>query len=206
MDSDDTLAPALTDCLARLAAGDASARDRIIEICSGRLRALAHRMLARFPNVRRWDDTDDVFQNAALRLHRSLGQLTLTDPRSVMALAATHVRRELLDLARRHAGPLSYAANHGTNVLPAGPGEPDRHHVDGVADDRDGALDRWTELHAAIDRLPADDREVFHLVWYMGCDQRTIATLLDCSPRTVKSRWRAGREAVKAALGGSTPE
>ncbi|MFM8290319.1 MAG: RNA polymerase sigma factor [Planctomycetia bacterium] len=206
MDSDDMLAPALAACLERLAAGDASARDRIIEICSERLRGLAHRMLARFPNVRRWDDTDDVFQNAALRLHRSLGQLTLSDPRSVMALAATHVRRELLDLARRHAGPLSYAANHGTNAGPGAPDEPGRHHVDGLADDRDRALDRWTELHAAIDRLPAPDREVFHLVWYMGCDQHTIARLLDCSPRTVKSRWRAGREAVKAALGGQVPE
>ena len=68
MDTDD----ALDACLARLAAGDVAARDRIIELCGERLRLLAHRMLRRYPTVRRYDDTDDVFQNAAMRLHRAL--------------------------------------------------------------------------------------------------------------------------------------
>ena len=58
--------------LDRLASGDLEARDRIIEITSGRLRILASRMLSRFPSVRRWEDTDDVFQNAVMRLHRPL--------------------------------------------------------------------------------------------------------------------------------------
>ena len=40
MESDDTLAVAIADSLARLAAGDLSARDRIIELCSDRLRVL----------------------------------------------------------------------------------------------------------------------------------------------------------------------
>jgi DNA-directed RNA polymerase specialized sigma24 family protein len=91
----------LTACLERLAAGDLLARDTIIELCAERLRVLAHRMLSRFPNVRRWDDTDDVFQNAAMRLHRALGQMSIESPRSVMALAATQIQRELIDLARR---------------------------------------------------------------------------------------------------------
>jgi RNA polymerase sigma factor (sigma-70 family) len=205
MDADDSLSPALAECLARLAAGDAAARDRIIELVAGRLRTLAHRMLARFPNVRRWDDTDDVFQNAALRLHRSLGQMRLTDPRSVMAVAATELQRELLDLARKHAGPMSYAANHGTNVMPtAGTGPVAMRHVDGLASS-DEPLDRWTAFHEAIESLDAEQREVFRLVWYLGCDQQTIATALGCSTRTVKSRWREAREAVQGRLDGASP-
>ncbi|MEI7780685.1 MAG: sigma-70 family RNA polymerase sigma factor [Planctomycetota bacterium] len=206
MESDDTLASALADSLARLAAGELSARDRIIELCSERLRLLAHRMLARFPNVRRWDDTDDVFQNAAMRLHRALGQLQFESPRSIMALAATQLNRELIDLARRHAGPASYAANHGTNVVsrPSGAEPMAVRHIDGVAAP-ETPLDRWNEFHEAVQQLPEDSREVFHLVWYLGADQKTIAGLLDCSERTVKSRWREAREAVKTALDGQRP-
>ena len=46
---------------------------------------------------------------------------------------------------------------------------------------------------------------MFHLVWYLGADQKTIARLLDCYERTVKTRWRAAREAVRTALGGKPP-
>lgn len=200
MEPDDTGEQELAACLARLAAGDLAARDRIIELCAGRLRSLAHRMLRRFPNVRRWDDTDDVFQNAALRLHRALGQLDSAAPRSVMALAATQLHRELIDLARKHAGPASYAANHGTNVVRHGQDRDDApRHVDRAADAAE-PLDRWEEFHAAVQRLPDESREVFHLVWYLGADQKTIAGLVGCSERTVKTRWRKAREAIRTAL------
>ncbi len=43
-------------------------------------------------------------------------------------------------------------------------------------------------------------------MWFLGADQKTIATLLGCSERTVKTRWREARETVKAALGGQSPE
>ena len=207
MHTEHTPPPDFGDCLSRLAAGDLSARDRIIELCSDRLRTLAHRMLAKFPNVRRWDDTDDVFQTAALRLHRALGQLPVESPRSVMALAATQIRRELIDLARKHAGPESYAANHGTNVMPrpgAGTGHGGR-YVD-QASDPETSLDRWTLFHETIEHLPDEQREMFQLVWFLGADQKTIAQLLDCSERTVKTRWREVRDAVKLSMDGQPPE
>ena len=205
MNTDDTISAALAECLQRLERGELSARDRIIELCSSRLHALAHRMLGRYPGVRRWEDTDDVFQNAAMRLHRALGAMQFDSPRSIMALAATQLQRELIDLARRHAGPSSYAANHGTNVMPqAAANGPDQYIDHSPASDTN--LDRWTLFHEAIGNLPEDQREVFHLVWYLGADQKTIATLLDCSERTVKYRWRSAREAVRAALDGQSPQ
>ena len=205
MNTDDTISAALAECLQRLERGDLTVRDRIIELCSSRLHALAHRMLGRFPRVRRWEDTDDVFQNAAMRLHRALGGMQLDSPRSIMALAATQLHRELIDLARRHAGPSSYAANHGTNVMPQAATDdgPEQYIDNRPASDTN--LDRWTLFHEAIGNLPEDEREVFHLVWYLGADQKTIASLLDCSERTVKSRWRSAREAVRDALDGKPP-
>lgn len=195
---------ALDDCLGRLAAGDLSARDRIVELCAVRLRAIAHRMLGGFPTVRSEADTDDVFQNAALRLHRALGDLAAAGeaPRSIIGLAATQVHRELLDLARRCRGPESRVANRGTNALP---GQTGRLFVDAAA----GApepLERWEEFHRAIADLPADEREVVHLAWYLGADQATIASMLGCSTRTVKSRWRSARDRIAAALDGRPPD
>lgn len=205
LEPDATAAPEIAACLDQLRAGDLGVRDRIIEVCSGRLRLLAHRMLSRFPGVRRWDDTDDVFQNSALRLHRALGETLPETPRALMALAATQLHRELIDLARRHSGPMSFAANHATNPPQARAGsEPASTPPAAVeaAAAPDEGLDRWTQFHDAIAALPAELREVFHLVWYIGADQRSIARLLDCSERTVKSRWREAREAVRAALDG----
>lgn len=204
MQPDDTTATGIESCLRRLAVGDLTARDTIIELCSRRLRLLASRMLERFPNVRRWEDTDDVFQNSAMRLHRALGKMTAETPRSVMALAATQIHRELIDLARRHAGPESFAANHATGVHPDD--EPPEEQPLEPTIDSGEPLDRWTLFHEAIGNLPGEHREVFQLVWYLGAEQKTIARLLDCSERTVKSRWREAREAVRAALDGRSPE
>jgi RNA polymerase sigma factor (sigma-70 family) len=206
MNTDDAISAALAECLQRLERGELSARDRIIELCSDRLHALAHRMLGRFPGVRRWEDTDDVFQNAAMRLHRALGAMQFDSPRSIMALAATQLHRELIDLARRHAGPASYAANHGTNVMPQTAADDGPEQYIDQRPSGDTNLDRWTLFHEAIGNLPEDQREVFHLVWYLGADQKTIASLLDCSERTVKYRWRSAREAVREALDGKPPQ
>jgi RNA polymerase sigma-70 factor (ECF subfamily) len=206
MDTDDTISTALAECLQRLGRGDLSSRDRIIELCSDRLRDLAHRMLGRYPGVRRWEDTDDVFQNAAMRLHRALGDMQRETPRSIMALAATQLHRELIDLARRHAGPSSYAANHGTNVMPLAAADDGPNQYIDHSPSNDTNLDRWTLFHEAIGHLPEEEREVFHLVWYLGADQKTIATLLNCSERTVKYRWRSAREAVRAELEGKPPQ
>jgi len=195
---------ALDECLGRLAAGDLTARDRIVELCAVRLRAIAHRMLGGFPVVRSEVDTDDVFQNAALRLHRALGDLATTGetPRSILGLAATQVRRELLDLARRCRGPESAPGNRGTNAAPGRMGRL-------VVEDAAGAtepLERWEAFHHAIAELPADEREVVHLAWYLGADQRTIASMIGCSTRTVKSRWRSARGRIAAALDGQPPD
>src|SRR5262245_54659707 len=95
----------LQNCLERLRAGDASARDELVRAAHSRLEHLARRMLRKFANVRRWADTGDVFQGAVLRLLRSLEAVPVADTREFLNLAAAHVRRELLDLARHFGGP-----------------------------------------------------------------------------------------------------
>lgn len=191
----------LEGCLSRLAAGNAAARDELIAFACERMRSIAHRMLGRFPAVRRWDQTDDVVQNAALRLYRTLGQLNPRDARGFMGLMAVHIRRELLDLARKYAGPESYAANHETNVQRADGQE--KHKIDSAVDHAESmeALERWSRLHLVVADMPTEEQEVFQMCWYLGLKQEEIAKLLDCSVRTVKRRW----EAAKARLVAEVP-
>ena len=193
----------LARCLKRLAAGDASARDEILEVCNERIRELSSRLLGKFAKVRRWDNTDDVAQNAAMRLYRALGATVPESPRGLMGLMATQIERELIDLARKHAGPMSYAANHGTNVRTGTEGGV--FLVDECEDGNDSheeelPLERWEAFHAAVEKLPEEHREVFKLVWYLGADRETAAKTLGMSVRTVGRRWQEAREVVARAL------
>ncbi|MFM8702486.1 MAG: RNA polymerase sigma factor [Planctomycetia bacterium] len=196
----------LEACIARLAAGDQTARDDLIGFACERMQGMARRMLKRFPNVRRWDETGDVVQNAAIRLYRTLGAITPRDARGFLGLAAVHIRRELLDLARKHAGPESYAANHDTNYQRHDGQEWAR--VDEAADEQAESLDqlaRWARLHESAERLPEEEKELFHLVWYLGTKQDEAARMLDCSIRTVKRRWESVKRLLAESLEGERP-
>lgn len=202
---DDGTIVRLQACIERLAAGELQAREDLIAFSCDRMQAMARRMLRRFPNVRRWDETGDIVQNASIRLYRALGNMTPRDAKGFLGLAAVQIRRELLDLARRHAGPESYARNHETNALRLDDGH--RARVDDALDHADSLdqITRWTRLHEAADRLPEEEKELFHLVWYLGAKQEEAARLLDCSLRTIKRRWENTKRLLGTALGGEPP-
>jgi len=204
-DGETKFSESVADCLARLRSGDPRAREAVVELCQTRLRVLVHRMLRRFPNVRRWDETDDICQDAATDLWRALDSLSLSEPVEVLRIAHTIVKRKLIDRARKYAGPLSDAANHATHD-----GTSDgrrRTFVEQVADDRsNGSLDRWSAFQEAIEALPPEEREVFHLVWFLQAKQSQIAELLGVSPSTVKRLWQRARATVRQATGGEPPE
>jgi RNA polymerase sigma factor (sigma-70 family) len=206
MKADTVFDARVADCLAKLAAGEDSARAVLLEMCDARLHELAHRLLGKFAKVRRWDDTGDVAQNAAMRLYRALGETVPDSPRGLMGLMATQIQRELIDLARKYSGPMSYAANHETNVRRLDTG--DACIVDEAADrgdaDEEVPLDRWEAFHAAVEALPEEHREVFKLVWYLGLDQQAAADTLGMSLTTAGRRWREAREMIRARIDADT--
>jgi RNA polymerase sigma-70 factor (ECF subfamily) len=202
MNREDPLSSMLETCLAQLRSGDESARGKILELCDIRLRALSHRLLGKFAKVRRWDDTDDVAQNAAVRLYRALADTVPDSPRGLMGLMATQIQRELLDLARKHSGPMSYAANHGTNVRRDSQGDVVLVERAREPDDADEEIpiERWEQFHAAVERLPAEQREVFKLIWYLGLDQKGAADALGLSVRTLARRWAEAWQMVRSGI------
>ena len=62
-------------CIDRLRSGDATARDELLAHAVDRLTRLTRKMLRDFPGVHRWEETDDVLQNAVLRLCRALEEV-----------------------------------------------------------------------------------------------------------------------------------
>jgi RNA polymerase sigma-70 factor (ECF subfamily) len=167
-------------------AGDATALDALLRHCADRLTILTRRMMADFRRVRHWAETDDVLQNALLRLLNALGSVKPQTSRDFLALASLQIRRELIDLARHFYGPEGVGANQDSQARPnPGPHEP--------ADVRDGptSLAQWTELHATIEALPADERELMGLIFYQGFTQTEAAELLNVSVRTLQRRWHA---------------
>jgi RNA polymerase sigma-70 factor (ECF subfamily) len=143
-------------------------------------------MLGNFPCVGAREQTDDVLQNALIRLTRSLRQETPASVRDFFGLAATHIRRELLDLARSHARrPTAYLANDPTDTISNSAIE----------------LDRWTALHEAVERLPPELRQVFSCTFYHGWTQGQIAELLGISDRQVRRHWVEACLRLKEAVG-----
>lgn len=190
----------------RLQAGDDAARGELLNVASERLRRLAHKMLKSFPRVRRWDETDDVMQNAILRLHRTLQEVTPRTTADFFRLGALNIRRELLDLAKHYYGPEGAGAHHATHA--DDPGRSGRPQAIDPADltREPERLALWTEFHRQADALPEEEREVFDLLWYQALSQAEAAQLLSVSERTIKRRWQSARLRLHEALHGELPE
>jgi RNA polymerase sigma factor (sigma-70 family) len=192
--------------LDRLRAGDDSARDELLAATCERLTRLSRKMLQDYPGVRRWEQTDDVLQNAVLRLCRALKDVRPASAREYFRLAALQIRRELIDLARHYYGPQGPGAWHSSqpaerpsgSTLPPGP------------EVRDSTLDpvrlaAWGEFHQQVAALPDPEREVFELLWYQELTQPEAARVLGMPERTLQRHWRAARLKLHQALQGVWP-
>lgn len=178
------------------ATGEAAARAALLDHACERLAKLTWKMLNGYPSLRRWEQTDDVLQNAMLRLHRAMENVEVESVRHFFNLAAVQIRRELLDLAKHHFGPHGGGANHHTDGQPADDegGSIYRH-----AQQPDNVL-HWTEFHDQVERLPHEEKEVVNLLWYEGLTQQEAAMVLGISLRTVKRRWHSARLKLFEAL------
>jgi RNA polymerase sigma-70 factor (ECF subfamily) len=192
--------------LDELRAGNEAARAEVVNRSCERLRALAHRMLANYPRLRRWEQTDDVLQNAMIRLHHSLAEVQPESVAQYLGFAAAQVRRTLLDLVRHHFGPEGAAAHHHTDGMgAAGDSACERRRSDEASVEPED-MEGWTRFHQAVEALDDEQREVFNLLWYEDLSQPEAASVLGVSQRTIGRRWLAARCAIFAALDGQSPE
>lgn len=180
--------------------GDREARGRLLDHACERLLKLTRAMFAGYPSLRRWEQTDDVFINSMMRLHRALEAVQPESVRHFFNLAGTQIRRELLDLKRHYYGQEGIGANHHTDHQPADDPEGSLHRRASEPED----LSMWSLFHEKVEGLPDDLRETFNLIYYQGLSQEESAEALGVSLSTVKRRWQQARIRLHDELGESS--
>ncbi len=170
------------------------ARQELLEISMRRLRLLARRILTDIPAVRHFEETDDLLQNSVVRLWKYLSEHQPGTPVDYFRLAACMIRRELIDLSRRHFGhPVN--RHESTNSMSeedsVSPLRPAMGAVDDTLDPE--KLSQWTEFHEYVERLSEDDRSLFDLLWYQGLTMAETSELLAVPLRTLGRRWKLVR-------------
>ena len=178
----------------RIGEGDDKACAEVINFMAERLAALTRRMFRDYSRLSRWEQSDDICQNAALRLWNAL---RATRPKSTLEfhrLAALQIRRELIDQVRHYFGPEGMGARHEST---GGQGDSSSSWL-GCLDVSQNTWDpaslaRWAEFHERVALLPEEERTCFDLIWYQGLTQPEAADVLGISERTMKRRWLAAR-------------
>lgn len=185
---------AVKRCIQRLNAGEAEARGELLQVAFERLQRITKKMMHGYERVGRWEQTDDVVQNASLRLYRSLEQAQIVDARHFYRLAALQIRRELVDLCRHYHGQHGLGANHQTQLRVSTDGTaPSPYHEVGQSSDDPQSLQQWGEFHETVEQLPDNEREVFEMLWYHELSQEEVAQMVGLSVRQVKRIWRAAK-------------
>jgi RNA polymerase sigma-70 factor (ECF subfamily) len=194
-------------CIERLRRGEMEVRGELLNFAFNRLQHMAQKMKRDFDRVRRWEQTDDVVQNASLRLYEALEAVEISDARHFFRLAALQIRRELIDLCRHYYGPQGQGANHHTQAYHP---PSDRSAAGEVFDCAESTaqphkLQEWGEFHRHVQLLPETEREVVDLLWYHELSQDEAARVLGISTRHVKRLWRSARLLLHSRMQGEAP-
>jgi RNA polymerase sigma factor (sigma-70 family) len=166
-----------------------SPNNSLLNNSTSSLLRLTRHMFHGYPGLMRWEQTDDIFQNAMIRLHRAMADLKIQSEKHFFNLAAVQIRRELLDLVKKYKAECSFAVHHHTDSLnPNLVGGKVAQQTTPECD-----LEKWTEFHQMVENMPAEEKDVVDLLWYQGLDQDQAAKILGISIRTLRRRWQAAR-------------
>ena len=145
----------------RLKTGDQSAFNEVVQLFGEKFKAQVRRMLSKYPGVRRWEETDDVYQTLLIKLHRSLSEVNVSSPAEIFAIASTQIRRTLIDLARHYFGKRGVGRNHFSDDQNLQPdGNPQINQKESPSSEPE-SIEQWSEFHSAVESLETDQKEVF---------------------------------------------
>jgi RNA polymerase sigma factor (TIGR02999 family) len=172
----------VTELLALAAAGDRGALDRAFPLVYDELRLLARRQLRREPQGHTLSSTGLVHEAYLRLVDRSHG--VWVDRMHFLAIAATAMRRILVDHARRH-----HAARRGGGAPPVM-----LETIDAVAvDDRADLLVNLDEALERLALLDARQARVVECRFFGGLTAEETAEALGIAVRTVKRDWAKAR-------------
>lgn len=190
--------------LERHRAGDEAARNELINISMRRLRLLARTILSDIPAVRQFEETDDLLQNAVVRLWKYLAGKKPDAPVDYFRLAACMIRRELIDLSRHHCSQRGTAFSDSSSAAAIETPVPRASAPNHDTSDPQ-TLSQWTEFHEYVENLPEDERSLFDLLWYQGLTMADTSELLNLPLRSLGRRWKTARVRLYRALLDDSP-
>ncbi len=193
----DTHLQGLLDLVRR---GDPRAKSLLLDHARDRLLRLTRRMFMNYPTLRRWEATDDVLQKSLVRLSRALDAVEVDSARHFLNLAATQIRRELLDLKKHYFGARGKGRNHHTDKQAPDEAGGSLHSRSDEPED----LTDWEHFHSHVESLPENLKEVVNLLFYKGLSQEEAAEVLGVSPSTLKRRWHEARVHLHETLSDGT--
>jgi RNA polymerase sigma-70 factor (ECF subfamily) len=188
-------------CVARWREGDHTGADDLLRAIGAQMEGLTRKMLRSFPNVRSQAETGDVLQNSILRLLHTLQTISPDSTRHFLNLAALHIRRELLDLARSFGSRREMPQSPNEENSEAGMAQ----IPDPVGDSND-EMELWCRFHEMVEQLPTHEREVMSLRFYHGWTQVQMAELFQVDERTIRTRWQSACIKLNRLLGGKLPQ
>lgn len=205
---------AITRLIQKVKAGEAGSEDKLIKTVSDRLIALVRKMLNQSPRIRRWRQTDDLFNDLWLKLRQVVRGEPINDSRHFFRIANLQMNRMLCDLARKFSGPESFEGRHQTGSFALDSvGEDVRH---GPAHEEPVGLARRNRptpsqflgprqpgpptavalkddhflVHRLISLLPDEDAELIGLIYYQEFTQQEAGALLGVDESTIRRRLR----------------
>jgi RNA polymerase sigma-70 factor, ECF subfamily len=173
-------------CLLRtIAGGDSGAVQALYDLHGSRCFALALRMLSQDHGA-----AEDVVQEVFMRVWRSAGSYD-AERASVQSWLLRITRNACIDLMRGRASRPAIAGDSTMSELPAS---------DDVWRDVAHRLTGET-IRAALDTLPAEQKEAINLAYFEGLTCQEIAQRTGIPLGTVKGRLRLGLHKLRSVLG-----
>lgn len=197
----------IQECLDRLAANDPAAKAELVRLAEGRLLALTRKLLGGFRRVREnFDDTTGVFNEAYLKLHRSLEQVKPPTVREFMGLAALEIRRVLVDQIRKLVGRGETPHPSVSQFSLFADKDESGRSLDPPAKGEDESrLILVLDLLEAVEKLDDTEREAVHLIFFQGLTQAEAAKVMAVHKDTVKRYWAAARVRLADKLAAFDP-
>jgi len=160
----------------RAQAGDPVAFAELVERFSPRLRYFLRKLIG-------GDGAEDALQDVWLDVFRQLSRLN--DPQALVAWLYRIARDRAFGRLRksRRAEPLDEASA-----------------IDDAADEGEFSAEDAARIHAALDRLPPEQREVLVLRFLEDLSYEQIASVVGCQLGTVRSRIHYGKQALRRLL------
>ncbi len=172
----------------RAQAGDDAAFAELVERFSPRLRYFLRKLLQ--PSCRerppwRSGDAEDALQDVWVDVIRSLPRLN--DPQALVAWLY-RIARDRAFARLRKAKPHEQLRDEGTVADTT------------TDDDRDFSPEDAERIHAALDTLPPEQREVLVLRFLEDMTYEQIAVVTGCNLGTVRSRLHYAKRALRSVL------